>query len=87
MRLESYTTEESADDLEALRLALGAEKITLWSISYGTHLALSMIRRHPESVHAAILAGHRTTALALLRDASLDDAAGLLRVGCSPRKR
>ena len=39
------------------------------------------------AVHAAILAGHRTTALALLRDASLDDAAGLLRVGCSPRKR
>ena len=52
-----YTTAESADDLEDLRKALGAETLSLWGISYGTHLALAMIRRHPTSVHRAVLAG------------------------------
>lgn len=55
--LSSYNTEENADDLESLRIALGAEKINLWSISYGTHLALAMIKRHPDRVERAILAG------------------------------
>src|SRR5205807_139387 len=34
----AYNTNESADDIEALRQALGVEKISLWSTSYGTHL-------------------------------------------------
>lgn len=55
--LRSFTTEESADDLNDLRIALGADKISLWGISYGTHLALSTIRRHGEIVDRAILAG------------------------------
>lgn len=55
--LAGYNTNESADDLEDLRKALGAKQISLWSISYGTHLAFATIRRHPRSVHRAILAG------------------------------
>ena len=55
--LSAYNTVESAEDLEALRVALGAEKLTLWGISYGTHLALAYIRAHPDRVHRAILAG------------------------------
>jgi pimeloyl-ACP methyl ester carboxylesterase len=55
--LTGYNTNESADDLEDLRKALGANQISLWSISYGTHLALTTIRRHPQSIHRAILAG------------------------------
>jgi pimeloyl-ACP methyl ester carboxylesterase len=55
--LAGYNTNESADDLEDLRRALGAEKISLWGISYGTHLALATIRRHPQSIARAILAG------------------------------
>jgi pimeloyl-ACP methyl ester carboxylesterase len=39
-----YTTLESARDLEALRVHLKADKISLWGISYGTHLALAAIR-------------------------------------------
>ena len=34
-----------------------AEKISLWSISYGTHLALVTLRRHPGSIDRVILAG------------------------------
>ena len=44
-----YTTVQSADDLEDLRRALGARKIDLWGISYGTHLAMAAMRRHPRS--------------------------------------
>jgi pimeloyl-ACP methyl ester carboxylesterase len=55
--LSAYNTNANADDVEALRQALGAEKISLWSTSYGTHLALAVIRRHERSVHRAILAG------------------------------
>ena len=55
--LTGYNTNESADDLEDLRKALSVPKISLWSISYGTHLALTTIRRHPTSISRAILAG------------------------------
>ena len=55
--LNAYNTNESADDLEDLRKALGVKQLSLWSISYGTHLALTTIRRHPQSINRAILAG------------------------------
>lgn len=55
--LTGYNTNESADDLEDLRKALGVNQISLWSISYGTHLAFATMRRHPKSIHRAILAG------------------------------
>jgi pimeloyl-ACP methyl ester carboxylesterase len=55
--LRGYNTNESADDLESLRLALGAPKVSLWGISYGTHLGLATIRRHGVHIDRAILAG------------------------------
>lgn len=55
--LTAYNTVESADDVEDLRRTLGAEQVSLLGISYGTHLALSVIRRHPTGVHRAVLAG------------------------------
>ena len=55
--LTAYNTNESADDLEDLRKALGVPKISLWAISYGTHLTFATLRRHPQSISRAILAG------------------------------
>jgi pimeloyl-ACP methyl ester carboxylesterase len=55
--LDGYNTNESADDLEDLRKAIGAEKISLWAISYGTHLSLAAIKRHERSIERMILAG------------------------------
>lgn len=55
--LGAFNTTESVGDLEALRQALGAEKLNLWGISYGTHLALAYLRAHPDRVERAILAG------------------------------
>ncbi len=55
--LAAYNTEENADDLESLRLALGAPRIRLYGGSYGTHLGLSAIRRHPDGIDRAVLSG------------------------------
>jgi pimeloyl-ACP methyl ester carboxylesterase len=55
--LNGYNTNESADDLEDLRKALGARKISLWAISYGTHLSLATIKRHERRLDRVILAG------------------------------
>ena len=55
--LGAYNTAASADDVEDLRKALGAPKVTLFGFSYGTHLALAAARRHPHSIDRLILAG------------------------------
>lgn len=55
--LSAYTTEASADDIDDLRAALGAEKMSLLGFSYGTHLGLSVIRRHGDRVENAVLVG------------------------------
>jgi len=54
--LRGYTTVESARDLDALRVHLGAEKISLWGISYGTHLALAAIKRMDDRLDRVVLA-------------------------------
>lgn len=57
VRPEHYTTDQSADDVDALRRALGAERVSLLGFSYGTHLGLAVIRRHGPGIHRAVLAG------------------------------
>ena len=55
--LSAYNTDSSADDLDDVRRVLGAGKMVLWGLSYGTHWALATIRRHPGRVDRAIMAG------------------------------
>jgi len=55
--LSAYNSNASADDLNDLRRALGAEKISLWSISYGSHLALTTLKRHEQHLDRIVLAG------------------------------
>lgn len=55
--LTAYNTRESAEDLEDLRVVLGAEKLRLLAGSYGTHLALAAIRAHEDRIERAVLAG------------------------------
>jgi len=54
-----FTTLASVEDLEALRVALGAEKISLLAHSYGTQLAQAFVRAHPASVGRLVLIGSR----------------------------
>lgn len=53
--LNGYTSAEAADDLEDLRVALGYSRLNLYALSYGTRLALTVARRHPESVRSMVL--------------------------------
>ena len=55
--LESFSTASSAEDLEDLRRAMGANKLSLLAHSYGTALALEYARRHEENVDRMVLAG------------------------------
>jgi len=53
--LAGYTVVEVVDDLEAARVALGYEKINLFSISYGTRLAMIYAWRYPESIQRSAM--------------------------------
>jgi len=55
--LAGYTTLESAADLDALRAALGLEKVSLLAFSYGTHLACCYLRRYGDHVENAVMFG------------------------------
>jgi pimeloyl-ACP methyl ester carboxylesterase len=45
-----YTTSDAVLDLEAVRDAIGAERVNLVGISYGTRVALEYLRREPGRV-------------------------------------
>ena len=55
--LTKYSTPLAMDDLNDVRKALGYEKIDLMGTSGGTRSILVYMRRHPETVRAAILIG------------------------------
>ncbi len=55
--LSAFNTDENAADVDALRRALGYTRITLIGGSYGSHLALHMMRRFPDSIDRVLLYG------------------------------
>jgi pimeloyl-ACP methyl ester carboxylesterase len=55
--LRQYTTTASAEDLDAVRQAIGANRINVYGTSYGTRLALEYLRRFPTRVRTLILDG------------------------------
>lgn len=57
IRLEAYNTRESAADVNDVRLALGYKKLSLWGRSYGTHLALAVVKQYPETIDRMVLVG------------------------------
>jgi pimeloyl-ACP methyl ester carboxylesterase len=50
-----YSTADTVLDLESLRRALGASKVALMGISYGTHVALEYARAFPQNVDRLVL--------------------------------
>lgn len=54
--LGGYNTLESVADLESLRQHLRADKISLWGISYGSHLALAAIKKMEDRLDKVIIA-------------------------------
>ncbi|HEY1428403.1 MAG TPA: alpha/beta hydrolase [Candidatus Tumulicola sp.] len=55
--LGAYDTLESADDVEALRIALGVDKWNVYGISYGTDLALTYMKEHPAGIRSGAIDG------------------------------
>jgi pimeloyl-ACP methyl ester carboxylesterase len=53
--LSAYHSAASAADVNDLRLALGYAQVNLYGISYGTRLALTLMRDYPHAVRSAIL--------------------------------
>ncbi len=53
--LAAYNTAESARDLVALRQALGIRQWNLYGISYGTRLALRLMREDPGGTRSVVL--------------------------------
>lgn len=70
--MTGYNTEQNADDIDDLRRHLGADKVDLWGISYGTHLALSMLRRHGDRVNRVALASLEGQDQTVKRPAAVD---------------
>ncbi|MFG3346107.1 alpha/beta fold hydrolase [Streptomyces sp. NPDC048018] len=50
--LSAYNTTENAADFAALRGALGIERWNVYGYSYGTDLALTYLRRHPQGIRS-----------------------------------
>lgn len=55
VNLAAYNSRESARDVESLRRALGYEQFDYYGVSYGTLLALHVMRESPESLRSVIL--------------------------------
>jgi pimeloyl-ACP methyl ester carboxylesterase len=50
-----YTSRDSVEDIEAIRVALGYKRIALFGTSYGTKVALGYALGHPASVERLVL--------------------------------
>ncbi|MBX3080973.1 MAG: alpha/beta hydrolase [Anaerolineae bacterium] len=55
INLSAYTSAENAADLADLRVALGYPTWNVYGISYGTRLALTLMRDHPEGLRSVII--------------------------------
>lgn len=55
VNLQAYNSLENAADVADLRIALGYDQWNLFGISYGTRLALTVLRDHPEGVRSVVI--------------------------------
>jgi pimeloyl-ACP methyl ester carboxylesterase len=88
--LADYNTESSADDVALLARSINAPRIRIFTASYGTHLALAVMRRHPTLVERAVLGGlegpDQTIKLPKNVDAQLDHVSELIANDPQARK-
>lgn len=54
--IKGYNTLESAHDLNDLREHFNTPKMTLWGISYGSHLAFAAMKAYPEQIQQVVIA-------------------------------
>ncbi|MDX6516315.1 MAG: hypothetical protein QOH73_1981, partial [Gaiellaceae bacterium] len=51
----NYSTRDTVDDIEAIRQALGVDKVSIFGVSYGTYVAQLYARRYPTHTESLIL--------------------------------
>lgn len=78
--LRQYATWIAVRDLDAVRAALGYERINLWGASYGTRAALEYLRQFPQRVRSAVLDGAAPADMALPASFAVDAQASLERL-------
>jgi len=80
-----YTTEDGVRDMEAIRVAIGAERINLYGGSYGSRIGQHYLKRHPERTRSVILDGVVPPELALGEDhaTNLQGALDAISARCS----
>ena len=54
--IAGYNTVQNAADLNDLRKHLGAEKVTLWGISYGSHLSFAALKQMDQHIDRVVIA-------------------------------
>jgi pimeloyl-ACP methyl ester carboxylesterase len=70
--LRHYGTTAAMADLDAVRQALGAERINLVGVSYGTRAALEYLRLYPQHVRRMVLDGVAPPDMALPEASAVD---------------
>jgi len=53
--LNAFTSIDNAADVADVRRALGYQSVNIYGVSYGTRLALTLMRTHPEGIRSVIL--------------------------------
>jgi pimeloyl-ACP methyl ester carboxylesterase len=72
-----YATWIAMRDLDAVRAALGVERVNLWGGSYGTRAALDYLRQFPQRVRSVVLDGVAPASMALPASFAVDSEAAL----------
>jgi pimeloyl-ACP methyl ester carboxylesterase len=78
--LRQYATWIAVRDIDAVRAALGYERINLWGASYGTRAALDYLRQFPQRVRSLVLDGVAPADMALPASFAVDAQASLERL-------
>lgn len=73
--LRFYTTSIAMADADAVRNALGAERVDLVGVSYGTRAALEYLRLYPQHVRRVVIDGVAPPDMALPESSDLDGRA------------
>ncbi len=85
-RRDFYSSIDMADDIDAVREALGAERIALFGAAYGTHVALTYARRYPSRVDRLVLDSvHGPDGVDVLQRPSMAAVPGALDRLCGKR--
>jgi pimeloyl-ACP methyl ester carboxylesterase len=87
--MSGYTTRQNAADVDDLRKHIGADRICLHGGSYGSHLALAVLKYHGTSVERVALSGLEGLDQTIKRPSAVDAMLGRLaaKIAADPEAR